>query len=210
MGMGNMTSRTLVQGWSFTALRMLSAKDKPELDAVNELIMTAAMDITSAEWAVVLFLDTVKQRLLYRPAGLKKTDKSLEIDLGTGNMGGEGLAGKVAVSGFSMATHDEDPMWGVVKTEASFEHSPGPVKNCMAVPCKTFDGKVAGVLVVTNKIGKPTGFEDSDIKKLELLANSVAALVRQQAAEVIFHALDETDEAEAGLKDMLSDFGTAR
>ena len=78
MGMGNMTSRTLVQGWSFTALRMLSAKDKPELDAVNELIMTAAMDITSAEWAVVLFLDTVKQRLLYRPAGLKKTDKSLE------------------------------------------------------------------------------------------------------------------------------------
>ena len=59
-------------------------------------------------------------------------------------------------------------------------------------------------------VGKPTGFEDSDIKKLELLANSVAALVRQQAAEVIFHALDETDEAEAGLKDMLSDFGTAR
>jgi hypothetical protein len=69
------------------------------VDAVNELIMTAAMvsshplvmatremiywsvllqDITSAEWAVVLFLDTVKQRLLYRPAGLKKTDKSLE------------------------------------------------------------------------------------------------------------------------------------
>ena len=43
MGMGNMTSRTLGQGWSFTALRMLSAKDKPELDAVNELIMTAAM-----------------------------------------------------------------------------------------------------------------------------------------------------------------------
>ena len=56
-------------------------------------------------------------------------------------------------------------------------------------------------------VGKPTGFEDSDIKKLELLANSVAALVRQQAAEVIFHSLDETDEAEAGLKDMLSDFG---
>jgi hypothetical protein len=35
--------------------------------------------------------------------------------------------------------------------------SPGSVKNCMAVPCKTFDGKVAGVLVVTNKIGEHGG-----------------------------------------------------
>lgn len=92
--------------WRYNALRMLSKGAPPEVTEINNLLMAAAKDVVSAEGSYMLFLDDIKQRLLYRPGSAKDADDFNEIDLGTGNMGGDGIAGKVAVSGSSMKADD--------------------------------------------------------------------------------------------------------
>ena len=143
--------------WRHAALRLLSKGSPPEVAEINALLLDATMDVVSAEGAFVLFLDDIKQRLLFRPAAAKQSEIFNEIDLGSGNMGGDGIAGKVAVSGSSMKSAENESLWGMVASEPCFQHNTSPVRNCLAVPCKTLDGKVAGVLLATNS-ANPDGF----------------------------------------------------
>lgn len=77
------------------------------------------------------------------------------------------------------------------------------------MPTKTSDGKVAGVLLATNS-QNTHGFSETDLEELQHLADSVAALVRKHAANVIFAQLDENDTEDGQLRGMLSDFGKNR
>ena len=40
----------------------------------------------------------------------------------------------------------------MVENEPCFGLSASPVSSCIAVPCKTLDGKVAGVILATNSL----------------------------------------------------------
>ena len=187
----------------FEVFALLGAATQPTTKDISRVVSECAQAIALAEHGMLFFKDEVKMQLLYMPPG-EKEFASVELGL----MGGPGVVGQVAQNGSVFNSAAGSLLWDAVAgAEPSFKHCTD-VRSCVAVPVKTVDGMVIGVVVALNRRGRDAGFTPEDEQNLVQLCERISPIINRSAPEVSFAALDAAKGPEdEGLKQMLSNFG---
>ena len=199
--------------------QLLGASTPADVGVISNVIASAAEGLARGQRGLVLFVDHIKHQLLYKqvPTGkeLSRVDLSLAADNASTAASLGSMLALVVSSGKAYCSSDplrDDlfPSSGALSSEE--------IAGTLAVPVKTVDGKVVGVILVLNRSdsghksetgdsAEGVGFSAEDQAAVTTLSERVAPLIQKYGADVGFSNLDEGNEEDNAVRSMLSNFG---
>ncbi len=180
--------------WGELSHALIANFDLPRL---LELIVSTAMEVTRADRGSVMLLDELEGVLTIKAA--KGIDE--EVVASTRVRVGEGIAGRVALTGKPLLLHRKEQQAALLPLRTR----EGEISSAISVPLR-IDARVVGTLNV-NESTRATEFREEDLRALTLFADQAALALEkaqlyrdsQRQLEKLLSVLDELSRTQAQL-----------
>jgi signal transduction histidine kinase len=147
-----------------------------DLDELLDRLLKRAMEVVGAEAGSIVLRERGTEDLYFRSASGNKSEhvKRLKVPMG------QGVVGWVAAQKAPLIVNDprKDPRFGGEIAD-NIGHLP---RNLLAVPLVAAEGEVLGALELLDKLAQ-TGFDDSDLKMLSLIAGQASKAIQLSRAK---------------------------